>query len=664
MTSQVTIRNGSIHQNQLHLDIDPAKTRFKLEPVLQTKMMISMQKIIRFLNRLPMVLWRFSSWRSGNPAICLILIIHFGLLYLFFAPAISTPDANGYFAQARLIAQNGRSDIVIENPAQYVGDHWMKVSEGHYYGQYPPGLPLLLAVIYRASGPVSSLWVLPVMATLSLLAVFLIVKQWSRPEFGILAASLMFFNPYANAHALGADSHTAVCFFLLWGLYGMIRWEQKKSTLWAAFSGFCLGMIPTIRYAEALLLIGPAVYVAMSWKPADSLRSIIAGLVSALVPISALAIRNQSAFGAFWRTGYSVSGEQTGFAISYFLRFTVPYLLMILFLGSGAVAIVGIRGIIRLTKQQQTKKQGILFLLLTFPIILLYFSYYFPANPKSMRFFLPTFYVYATTSALYACIRTNDSPEAGFRLIKRLFFLNLIWGLPLSLAELIPLKRDNRDLAQITAQLTSHLNQPCILITQSGILQHLDFAVDWRLAPVETFFRNPKPDRPLGPETFQPQSMFHDSEAQFVSKEPTDEQRAREFRQQISNWSLPDRHVFLLMDQNEMDLIRKRTDDSDSLNLIARIAIDGPRNLRHRPEHFEQTNRQKDQDERKTRGPRGGFFSRFLGPPGPPPEFEKGHDRPPFRKSGPGPNRGMRPPPRFQPPADGMLLLVEWKIGN
>ena len=249
-----------------------------------------------------------TKWNYGIPAIVGLMILHLLFLWCFFEPAISTPDANGYLAQARLIAELGRSDIVMENPAQYVGDHWMKVAEGHYFGQYPPGLPALLAVVYRMISPTASLWVIPAMGTLSLLPMFLIIRQWLGSGWGIFAATLMMLNPYANAHALGADSHTAVCFFLLWGLYGLIMWESKKSMGWAMLSGFCLGMIPTIRYAEALFLLAAALFVVMTWKKSDGFQSLLAGTLAALVPITAIALRNQNAFGAFWRTGYSVSG--------------------------------------------------------------------------------------------------------------------------------------------------------------------------------------------------------------------------------------------------------------------------------------------------------------------------------------------------------------------
>ena len=129
-------------------------------------------------------------WSQGHAPIALLLGVHFLVLAFFFEPAISTPDANGYFAQARLIADEGRTDIAVESPSQYVGDHWMPVGEGHYYGQYPPGLPALLALVYRPLGPSASLWVIPLMGTLSLLALFLVARDWVGGVSGELCGPL------------------------------------------------------------------------------------------------------------------------------------------------------------------------------------------------------------------------------------------------------------------------------------------------------------------------------------------------------------------------------------------------------------------------------------------------------------------------------------------
>ena len=169
-------------------------------------------------------------------------------------------------------------------------------------------------MVFRLFGPEAALWVIPVMGSLSLLALYLVVREWVASGWGLLAAALMAVNPFANFHALGADSHTAVCFFLMWGLFGLISWERTRSVSWALLCGFCLGMFPTIRYAEAVFFFAFAYYCGgaggrstvfarwqrASWRGRADRRP---------------GGGNHEAFGAFWRTGYSISGEQTGFGI-------------------------------------------------------------------------------------------------------------------------------------------------------------------------------------------------------------------------------------------------------------------------------------------------------------------------------------------------------------
>jgi 4-amino-4-deoxy-L-arabinose transferase-like glycosyltransferase len=459
-----------------------------------------------------------------------LLGLHFLFLAFFFEPAISTPDANGYLAQARLIALEGRSDIAVESPAQYVGDHWMPAGPGRYFGQYPPGLPALLAVVFRLFGPEATLWVIPVMGSLSLLALYLVVRAWVGAAWGLLAAALMALNPFANAHALGADSHTAVCFFLMWGLFGLVQWERTRSAWWAAFSGICMGVIPSIRYPETLFLIAFACFVALSWRRSDGTRSLVAGVLGASVPILALAVRNQMAFGAFWRTGYSISGEQTGFGIGFFLRYFIPYLFLMLTIGAGAVFVVGVRGMVVLCQRPETRRRGQFLVALVLPITLLYMSYYWHPGHNSMRFLLPTSFVYTIAAIHLLQIRTQSDPARGRKLARILLAVTIVWGLPLSLFELRPLKRDNAALARVSRLLQRYVEPGSILIAQSGLQQHLDFLGGWRLAPEEAFEGRVRPPRPGGPPSFR-----DDEPRRTEGPAPTE--RSKTFRQQIARWA-------------------------------------------------------------------------------------------------------------------------------
>jgi len=131
---------------------------------------------------------------------------HFAFLMVYFSPAISSPDANGYFAQARIIAETFRTSFDADSDVQYVGMHWHSTDGERYYSKYPPGFPIVTAVVYRIAGPVAALLVNPLMASATLFLIFLISRAWLGGWWGLLAAAVFAFNPTANQHALNWGS--------------------------------------------------------------------------------------------------------------------------------------------------------------------------------------------------------------------------------------------------------------------------------------------------------------------------------------------------------------------------------------------------------------------------------------------------------------------------
>ena len=77
----------------------------------------------------------------------LILLGHLFFQVYFFEPAFSSADAHGYFKQAQLIADHGRTWYQEESPIEYVPLHWMEGEGGRLYSRYPPGLPLIIALV-------------------------------------------------------------------------------------------------------------------------------------------------------------------------------------------------------------------------------------------------------------------------------------------------------------------------------------------------------------------------------------------------------------------------------------------------------------------------------------------------------------------------------------
>jgi hypothetical protein len=569
--------------------------------------------------------------RRGTAHWAIVVLVAGHLLFLmaFFVPAISTPDANGYMAQARLIASQRRSDIVTESPAQYVGDHWMQTGPGHYYGQYPPGLPALLAPVFRLWGPQASLRVIPLLGSLSLLALYLVCREWLGSWWGLLAAALMALNPVANEHAMAADSHTAVCFFLLWGLYCLIRWDRSRSAWWAAGAGFCVGVIPSIRYAEALFLPAFAVFVVMGLlRRREGWRTLVAGITAASVPIVALAIRNQAAFGAFWRTGYSISNEQTAFSLGNFARNLIPYLVMILVMGAGPVVIAGAAGIVTLCKREALRQYGALLAALIVPITLLYMFYYWGPDPFSMRFLLPTFFLYAIAAVWCLQLASQSSPRTARKWSAILLLVTAAWGLPLSFLALNRMEQDNRILDTATRAIAREVEPGSIIIADHGLQQHLDFLGTWKLAPAEA--------------------------GQQVSEK---------FLRDILAWAGGSHKIYFVGAAEEIEAFVQKTGADQVVQTVAEVSL---------PVRA---------DRSRASFPAPGLGKRDAGPgspfPGPPPgplgwlfggPPPPGGPHPPPPGGGedfPGSGFAGRPhpphPPHFEPPANGRLVIAQWK---
>jgi hypothetical protein len=138
------------------------------------------------------------------------LLAYTAFLSHYYAPAISHPDANGYWAQGTLIAETGRATFRPESPLQYIGMHWLLTDSGLYVCRYPPGLPLAVALVSRLFGPEASVLLNPILALATLLGVFFLTRSLVGPGWGVLAALTLALNPVFNVHALNSISHMAV----------------------------------------------------------------------------------------------------------------------------------------------------------------------------------------------------------------------------------------------------------------------------------------------------------------------------------------------------------------------------------------------------------------------------------------------------------------------
>ena len=441
-------------------------------------------------------------------AAIVLVVLHFAVLAGFHEPALSGPDANGYFAQAKLLATEGHTYQVVNSPIQLTGAHWIDAGNGRHFSKYPPGFPMLLAIPYSLFGPTASLWVDPLMASLTLLALFLICRYWITPGWALAATALMATSPLLNEHAIPGFAHTPVAFFLLWGMYGLVRWTQRNSLGWLALASFCIGMIPTIRYAEVVYAGAFALFIILRLRDSrptarSALPPLLAAVLPAAVPMSLLAIRNHLAFGTFWQTGYAVSQEQTGFGWGYFAEHWVPYLEGLMGPGMGLLFGLGVFGLAVLCSRPDTRQQGLLLVALILPTTLLYMAYYWQPDPMSQRFLLPTYYLYAIAGVWLLSLVAERLGRPALIGTVVVLGLSMVWGSSRSIRSLAMQQDRNSALVRVTQAVEQHVPAGSILLADRLVGQHLDVIGQWRLGQAEILGgpdrmrRGPGPGQPF-----------------------------------------------------------------------------------------------------------------------------------------------------------------------
>lgn len=529
----------------------------------------------------------------------LLVIFHFILLMIYFEPAISTPDAQGYFTQAKLIATKGIASFEPESLLEYIGPHWKPVNGEEYYTTFPPGFPFLLSILYKICGAKSSLYLNPILASLSLLGLFLIVRLWIGDVWALVALLLLAINPFANEHALFGDSHTSVIFFLIFGLFFLTIWLKKKS-LWSIFfTGFYFGIIPTLRYAESLLLIAFVIFLLTNFKKSKTYyASLVSAIIGVGLPTMALAIRNQIAFGDFWKTGYGLANEPAHFGFNHFLQHFIPFIEQLLFEGLGVLFITGLIGGTILIIKKEFRVIGFFFLLLILPLTFLYMAYVWPTDPQSMRFLLPTFPIYIILTVWMLKLLTEKNLKIGIVSTILIVILTILAGFPRSSHSLQHLKIKNSVLVKIANVVEENTKPENILIANEGILQNLDFLGKWKLANISLLIPMPNIMNPLITDHDMLPKRIRNKQARQRYSKLSKDNMFNAVTEDLWKWSNNSKRIYLLGKEEQILWLHRQLSENDSLITVSRIDIPDLGRLEFpRPKNKQKTKYDKDRRE-------------------------------------------------------------------
>ena len=312
--------------------------------------------------------------------------------------------------------------------------------------------------------------------------------------------------------------------------------------------GVLLGAIPTIRYPEAIFAAGIAVFILwdIRSRPKPWLQLAVAG-VAAAVPIMPLLIHNQLAFGAFYKTAYVLTNEQSGFGWGYFKDHFTGYIRSLNADGMGLLFGLGIVGIAAMCLARDTRRIGVLLALTAVPSTLLYMFYYWGmglnnGNGGNMRYLLPTFFCYAFAGIWFVTTSLKEKPlyfRAG--VVGSLLISQFFWGGWTSIPEYQRTSHQKKVLALTTEKLMQVAKPGAVVIADNQILQDLDFINLWRLAddgllsgrgPGGRFMMNERDPNEPSPMQSKKMKLFQEKYGAMTS-----DQRETALASAIKTWS-------------------------------------------------------------------------------------------------------------------------------
>lgn len=546
-----------------------------------------------------------SGWWVG---LALLLLAYVAFLAHNFAPAITEPDDNGYFAQGSLLAQTGHTYFEAESDAQFIGMHWLVTPKEQYISRYPPGLAVVIAIVYKALGYKASLWVNPALSVLALIGVFLVGRRLTSGGWALLATAMLAMNPQFVHHALSGDSHMGVTCMLAWTIYFLVRWWQTPSIVSVLAAGLCFGCVPTIRYPDAVMALGTGAFLVIVWVSArrgarpsgpplnekgasDRLAAarragffdVLAFAIGALIPILPLLIRNQLLLGAFWRTGYALTNEQTGFSWQYFREHALAYIQSLNSGGVGLLLGLGIVGIVTMIGHRATRALGVMFALVCLPMLLLYMAYYWAPQMQSaatMRFLLPTFPAYVLAGVWMLATFLKESPR-GARVAVPLTLLIVqgLWGASDLVSETNRIRYSKDMLARVTDKLDEVASAGDVVVSNNQILQDLDFVRKWKLADEQVLRGGPGGGRfgrgmgPNGDDSDEPSPMQRAKLEEQMKKYPgTQAQKETKFASDVAAWAGASK-VYLVGAEDD---VRDGIGGEGNVKIIARVDLPDP----------------------------------------------------------------------------------------
>ena len=442
----------------------------------------------------------FIPW--GWFGIATVVLVYGVFLSARWAPATTESDDNGYYGQASLIMNTGSAVFSPESNVQWIGTHWLwEKDHGYFVSRYPPGYPVLIGVVYKLFGYEAGMMINPILSLLSLIGFYALARRFVGAGWAIGGAIVLCTIPEFVHHSLGGYAHMTVLFFLVWGLYFAVLWQDKGKLWQIILMGLCLGCIPTVRYADTVMGLGAFLFLlcnVLRW-PQNRLKvwgHYAAGAAAALIPIIPLMLRNRHDLGGFLRTGYNLTNEDEGFSWLYFKAHVLDYVHQINANGIGFLCAIGLAGMVIMMFTRKRWQAGLMVFLQAVLMVLVYMAYYWaPQNNvnSTMRFLVPTFPLFLLGAVFALSQLTRRVPVPGKIAVGvGIVLVHLLWGTSTMWDDTESMSYNKKALAAITEKLDKVAEHGSVIVSAvsggggggggSNLAQYLDYVREWKVA--------------------------------------------------------------------------------------------------------------------------------------------------------------------------------------
>ena len=189
-------------------------------------------------------------------------------------------------------------------------DEWGRLLPLHFkaLGDYPPGVYNYLTAGFTAvvgPGPVAERLPAIVFGSLLVPLVYLFLKQvFNQPQIGLIAASLVVFNPWFVVQSRSGGEPIVALFFSLLGLIGYYRYltATNKTKKLCCLIGMALSYFLALYTYNATRAVLPLLHLLISWyhwplvkKKENQLRVLIISGLILILSLATIFVTSQSA---------------------------------------------------------------------------------------------------------------------------------------------------------------------------------------------------------------------------------------------------------------------------------------------------------------------------------------------------------------------------------